>query len=79
MIDYEKYMENEDFMESLNYLRGNCLLDEDQMIDELDIDPEFIREHFNLIQAIVSEEIQAGELNDAYGSDIAEGYVNSLW
>ncbi len=77
MIDYQKYME--DFMESLNYLRGNCLLDEDQMIDELDIDPEFISEHFNLIQAIVSEEIEAGELNDAIGSDIAEGYVNSLW
>ena len=79
MIDYQKYMENEDFMEMLNYLRGNCLLDEDQMIDELDIDSEFIREHFNLIQAIVSEEIEASELNDAYGSDIAEGYVNSLW
>ena len=59
MIDYERYIENEDFMESLNYLRGNCLLDEDQMIDELDIDPKFIREHFNLIQAIVSEEIEA--------------------
>ena len=79
MIDYEKYMENEDFMEMLDYLRGNCLLDEDQMIDELDIDPKFISEHFNLIQAIVAEEIQAGEINDANGSDIAEGYVNSLW
>ncbi len=79
MIDYEKYMKNEDFMESLNYLRGNCLLDEDQMIDELDIDPEFISEHFNLIQAIVAEEIEVGEINDANGSDIAEGYMNSLW
>ena len=48
-------------------------------INELDIDPEFIREHFRFIQAIVAEEIQAGELNDANGSDIAEGYVKSLW
>ena len=48
-------------------------------INELDIDPKFISEHFNLIQAIFSGEIEAGELNDAYGSDIAEGYVNSLW
>ena len=48
-------------------------------INELDIDPKFISEHFRFIQAIVSEEIETGEINDAYGSDIAEGYVNSLW
>ncbi len=78
-INYKEYAENEDFMEMLNYLRENCLLDVDQMIDELDdIDPEFIREHFDLIQDIIAEEISEGEVNDAYGADIAEGYINTL-
>lgn len=78
-INYKEYAENEDFMEMLDYLRENYLLDVDQMIDELDdTDPEFIREHFDLIQDIVAEEISEGEVNDAYGADIAEGYINTL-
>lgn len=78
MIDYSNYEENEEFMEMLDYLRGNCLLDKDQLADETDIDREFIEEYFDFIQSIVSEEIREGEINDAYGSDVAEGYLNTL-
>ena len=78
MIDYSDYEENEEFMEMLDYLRGNCLLDKDQLADETDIDREFIEEHLGFIQSIVSEEIRGGEINDAYGLDVAEGYVNNL-
>lgn len=78
MIDYSNYEENEEFMEMLDYLRGNCLLDKEQLADETDIDREFIEEYFDFIQSIVSEEIREGEINDAYGSDVAEGYLNTL-
>lgn len=79
MIDYSKYEDNEDFMEMLDYVRGNCLIDKDQLAEETDLDRELIDEHFDFIQAIVSEEIREGELHDADGSDVAEGYVNSFW
>ena len=79
MIDYSDYEENEEFMEMLDYLRGNCLLDKDQLADETDIDRAFIEEYFDFIQTIVSEEIREGEINDAYGSDVAEGYINRLF
>lgn len=78
MIDYSNYEENEEFMEMLDYLRGNWLLDKEQLADETDIDREFIEEYFDFIQSIVSEEIREGEINDAYGSDVAEGYLNTL-
>ena len=79
MIDYSDYEENEEFMEMLDYLRGNCLLDKDQLIDETDFEIDLIEKYFNLIQSIVSEEIRLGEINDADGAEVAKGYVNSLW
>ena len=33
MIDYTMYAENEDFMEILNYLRGDCIASECEVIN----------------------------------------------
>lgn len=78
MIDYSMYENDEDFMDMLDYVRANCLIDKDQLSNETDFDTELIEKHFDFIQAIVSEEIEEGELHDAFGSDIAKGYIDSL-
>ena len=76
MIDYTMYAENEDFMEILNYLRGDCIASECEVIDALDMDADIVEEHYKLAQAVVAEEIENGIIGDPEGAAIAELAMN---
>ena len=76
MIDYSKYTEDENFMKLLRYFRANILVGIDELSDQTDFDRGFIEKHFNLIQAIVSEEIMEGKIKDEDGAELVKGFIN---
>ena len=78
MIDYSAYKDDEDFMQLLEYVRENVLVCVDEIADGTDFDREFIEKHFRLIQAIVSEELMAGNIKDEYGAEVVNGFINTL-
>jgi hypothetical protein len=82
MINYDKFRDDEDFMEILDFLRERCTACEDEVADATDIDFKVVKKHFNLAQAIVAEEIDHGEINDPEGWEVVQGsedYILQQW
>lgn len=78
MSDYEKYKDDEDFVEILEYLRENVLASEDEVVDGTDLGWEIIDKYYSIAQAIVAEEIEEGQITDSEGVEIAYGYIDYL-
>lgn len=76
--DYAEYLENETFMDILDYIRGNCIATEDEVADGLDIPKSEVMPYYRIAQAMVSEELDRGISHDPEGESVARGFMDAL-